>query len=344
MDNFDSKEFGEKHPRSAQVKIGTMRKMCAFSGAVLLGTALFSVVGSVPEAGTFAPQSTPGLAAKFPNDVGIASDPAVVFADDFESYTEPGELTSNWTDFFQRDNVRLTRVPGNIYAGKQALEFFSPKQETDLSNSSEKVLTREVSTLYLRYYSKFDTSFDVLGSSHNGSVIAAHYLINGQATPGVPANGINKFLAAFENWRGDPKEQNPGNYNLYLYHPEQRSEYGDHFFPNGEVSPNTSIPAKFAPGFVKRPNVIPDLGRWYCHEMMVKANTPGQRDGQITLWLNGQIIADFKNLRLRDVNSLMINEFSINLHIGQNTRGPTRKWYDNVVAATAYIGPLFKTP
>jgi hypothetical protein len=108
--------------------------------------------------------------------------------------------------------------------------------------------------------------------------------------------------------------------------------------------PNTSIPGEFGTGFLKRPNVIPDLGRWYCHEMMVKANTPGQCDGQITLWLDGQIIADFKNLRLRDVASLTIDHFSINLHIGQNTRGPTRKWYDNVVAAIAYIGPMIKTP
>jgi hypothetical protein len=81
------------------------------------------------------------------------------------------------------------------------------------------VLTREVSALYLRYYSKFDTSFGVLGSSHNGNEISAHYFINGQAAPGVPANGTNKFLAAFENWRDDPKVQNPGDYNVYLHHP-----------------------------------------------------------------------------------------------------------------------------
>ena len=55
------------------------------------------IVGSAPEVPTFAPQSTPGLAAKYPNDVGIVSVPAVIFADDFESYTEPVELGKNWT-------------------------------------------------------------------------------------------------------------------------------------------------------------------------------------------------------------------------------------------------------
>jgi hypothetical protein len=321
-----------------------MRKTGVFSVAVLFGAVLCGVMGSAPQVPTVAPQSTRGLAAKYPGDIGIASDPAVILVDDFESYTEPAELKNNWTSVFQGDNVRLTREPGNVYAGKQALEFFSPKQSTEQGNALLKVLTQEVSTLYLRYYSKFDTSFDGRGGGHNGSTISAHYNVNGKATPGVPANGTNKFLAAFENVLSDPNVRNPGFYNLYLYHPEQRSEWGDHIFPNGEVSPYTSLPGNFGPGFVKRPNVIPDLGRWYCHEMMVKANTPGQRDGQITLWLDGEIIADFTNLRLRDVASLTINEFSIGLHFQANTSGPTRKWYDNVVAATAYIGPMIKTP
>src|SRR5215467_3954629 len=123
-----------------------MRKTCAFSVAVLFGAELCGVMGSAPQVPTFAPQSTPGLAAKYPNDVGMASDPAVIFADDFESYTEPVELKKNWTT---HGDVRLTRQPGNVYAGKQALEFFGPKQATELSSSLGKVLPREVSTLYL---------------------------------------------------------------------------------------------------------------------------------------------------------------------------------------------------
>jgi hypothetical protein len=37
---------------------------------------------------------------------------------------------------------------------------------------------------------------------------------------------------------------------------------------------------------------------------------------------------------------LKIDRFGLSLHVGSNTLAPARKWYDNVVAATRYIGPL----
>ena len=73
---------------------------------------------------------------------------------------------------------------------------------------------------------------------------------------------------------------------------------------------------------------------------MVKANTPGQRDGRIAFWLNGQLIADFPNLRLRDSTALTIDRFTLDLHVLNNNLGVAQKWYDNVVAATSYIGPM----
>jgi hypothetical protein len=108
--------------------------------------------------------------------------------------------------------------------------------------TSDKVLSKERDVLFLRYYSRFQPPYDVVGSSHNGSSISAHYFIQGQATPGVPADGMNKFLANLEDWRGDVGTASPGFLNIYLYHPEQRSQYGDHFFPTGMVLPNSSKP------------------------------------------------------------------------------------------------------
>ena len=59
------------------------------------------------------------------------------------------------------------------------------------------------------------------------------------------------------------------------------------------------------------PEVIPVLGRWYSYELMVKANTPGQRDGRIAMWLDGKLIADFPNLRLRETSALKIDRFGL---------------------------------
>jgi len=279
-----------------------------------------------------------GIAADHPGDVGIADDPRVVFADDFESYGSADDLPQRWDAVYHE--VRIATEPDNVFAGTQSVEFTAPQQESELGNTVAKVLDAEVDVLYLRYYSRYEDTFDITGSSHNGGDISAHYYIDGNATPGVPADGTNKFLISYENWRGEETTASPGQQNIYIYHPEQRSQWGDHFFPDGTVLPNSSEPGNFGDDFVPRDNVTPELGRWYSYEVMLRANTPGQRDGRVTCWIDGEVIADFPNLRLRDIDTLTIDRFALSLHFGANPAGVTRKWYDNVVAATEYIGPL----
>lgn len=289
------------------------------------------------------PEGNTGIASKHRGDVGIATDPAVVFADDFEKYpaTSKGpDINKVWDAVYQNQYVGISTDAANIHGGKQALEFTLPQGTAELSDGTDKILTKEQDTLFLRYYSKFEPPYDVVGSSHNGSSISAHYFNGNMATPGEPADGKNKFLVNLENWRADAKTASPGILNVYVYHPEQRSPYGDHFYPTGLVDPNTSIPFDFGPTFVKRPDIIPELGRWYCYEYMLQANTVGKRDGRIAIWLDGKLVADFGNLRFRDVATLTINRFGLSFHIKSNPNGIARKWYDDVVAATSYIGPV----
>ncbi len=281
-----------------------------------------------------------GISSMFPGDVGIEAHPDVIFADGFETYAQPSDLNENWDAVYQMQELRLATEPGNVYFGAQALEFTVPQQSAELSNATDKILTQERDALHLRYYSRFQPPYDVVGSSHNGSMISAQYFSNGMATPGVPADGTNKFLVNLEHWRPDSATPSPGHLNVYVYHPEQRSDYGDHFFPTGVVLPNSSLPFDFGPTFVPRPDVLPVLDQWYCYEYMVRANTPGSYDGQITIWVDGALVADFPNLRFRDIDTLKIDRFGLSFHIGSNPNGETKKWYDNVVAATSYIGPL----
>ena len=72
--------------------------------------------------------------------------------------------------------------------------------------------------------------------------------------------------------------------------------------------------------------------------LMVKANTPGLRDGRIAIWIDGKLIADFPNLRLRDVSFLKIDQVELGLHIKSNTTRQNLNWYDDVVIARSYIG------
>ena len=308
----------------------------ASGGAGAAGTS--GVAGQAGATGL--PQGNNGLAAKHPGDVGIGMDPDVIYADDFESYVVDADLNKSWSAVYQNQYVHIATDPEQVYRGKQAVAFILPQETTELSDGTDMVLKNEEDVLFLRYYSKFRPPFDVVGSSHNGASISAHYFIGNMATPGIAADGTNKFLVNLENWRGDATTPSPGDLNVYVYYPGQRSNYGDHFYPTGLVDPNTSIPHDFGPDFVARPDIIPALDRWYCFEYMVKANTPGQLDGRIAIWLDGQLVADFGNLRLRDVATLKIDRFGLSFHIKSNPNQEAAKWYDNVVAARSYIGPV----
>ncbi len=243
------------------------------------------------------PEGNTGIAAHYPNDAGISSDSSVIFADDFESYADSSGLTAKWNGGVYH-NVRIATEPGHVFAGAKSVEFCLPQQTIEWSNTVARDLDKnhELTLLFLRAYTKFDTTFDVVGSSHNGIGMSAHYFINDQATPGIPADGYNKFLMEFESWRGAAADTSPGSLNVYIYHPGQRSQWGDHFFPDGEVMPNTSIPYDFGSGFVPRPWITCKLGKWYCVELMVKDNTVGQSDGRVACWLDGTLIADFQTL------------------------------------------------
>lgn len=285
------------------------------------------------------PEGDAGIAAAYAQDQGIAADPAVIFADDFEAYRSVSEIGAVWNAGLYH-HVALSSSKGEKFAGAQALQFTSPKQDAELSNGAARALTQGEDLIFLRYYSKFDSSFDVRGSSHNGGGISASYFEEGRATPGVRADGRNKIWVSLEAWRDDLAEANPGKQNLYVYHPEQRSQWGDHFFPSGTVLPFTYKPGDFGQNFVARPDIAVKLGRWYCYELMVRANTPGKRDGRIAWWLDGRLAADHPGLRLRDVASLKFDRVDLSLHIGSNPRRETKKWYDNIVVARAYIGPM----
>ena len=291
------------------------------------------------------PEGNNGLAAKYPGDVGIEKDPAVIFADGFETPNTSVDLRKKWDVVFQEDTVRVAAEPENVFSGKKAVEMTFPQRSDAVGNGLMKHLKEERDVLFLRFYTKYEKGFNVTGagSFHNGGSLSAHYHVGGRSTPGQRADGRNKFLVSFEATVHSSAPP-PGYLMAYVYHPEQLQDYGDIFFPTGCMQPggrSAEVGRKyFGPHFVPRPEFCPELDRWLCYEMMVRANTPGQRDGRIAFWVNGKLIADFLNLRFRDVESLKMDYLSIGGYINPNKVRTNKIWYDDVVAATSYIGPL----
>jgi hypothetical protein len=281
-----------------------------------------------------------GLAAKYPGDIGIEEDPAVVFADGFEdiedvvmdtsTYAQPGKRWDNCWGI-----VRITRDPANVHSGRQAVEI---THRVPRSNGAEKYLEPGHDTLFLRYYMKYAREFP--GCHHTGMAIeGAVPGVNMGSSTGVRPDGRNHFTALVDTmptWTGVSPEP-PGYMDIYCYHMDQGRKWGDILYPTGDVLPSESS-GMFGPDFVPRPNLMAERGRWYCYELMVQANTPGERDGRVAFWVDGTLAGDFPNLRLRSVGILKAN-YVVIVSYSSSSHPNVTHWYDDVVAATSYIGP-----
>jgi len=318
---------------------GILTVVTGLSALPMIAAAAHSLLEEFPKL----PEGDAGIAVRYSGDRGIESDPAVVFADDFEGYFSVTDLRRRWDVRIHEENLSISNEVDHGLGGEKSLLLTNPQQPAPLATGVDKLLTNAREVLFLRWYQKFDEDWMVPGGSvHNGGSISAKYVDEqGRATPGIRADGHNKFLVNFEseNSTGD----SPGLLNAYVYWPEQADRWGDHFYPSGMVVPFSvarSGTRTFGAHFVARRDFSPRPGRWYCYEFMVKANTPGRRDGRIAMWVDGSLIADFPNLRLRDVPELRIDRFGLGLYIASNSKRENRMWLDNVVAATSYIGPV----
>jgi len=281
-----------------------------------------------------------GLAANYPGDVGLAEDPDVVFADGFEDLDDVVMDTSAYPQQGNRwDNVwglvRVTREPSNVHSGRQAIEITHTQPR---SHGAEKRLDPGYDRLFLRYYMKYAEGFP--GCHHTGMAIqgAVPGVTLGSST-GIRPDGRNHFTALIDTmppWTGASPDP-PGYMDVYCYHMDQKRKWGDILYPTGEVYPPESE-GLFGEAFVPRPNLMAERGQWVCYELMVQANTPGRRDGRVAFWVDGRLAGDFPNLRLRSVALLKANYVVIVSYSSSRHENVTH-WYDDIVAATSYIGP-----
>jgi hypothetical protein len=292
----------------------------------------------------FFPSLFGGIADRYPNDVGIGNDPAVILFDGFENYDSAAGLKSRWNQVFQSANLRISTEAGNYVGGHKGLEMKLPVSSSEVTNKIAKIISPQEPTLFIRAYAKFDLGFNVVGSSHNGIAMrSANY-----PGPGHPAprDGTGFFGFGLQHHKigtGRGGEVQPGYGHIYAYWPFQRERYGDHWYPDGWVKPGgwglwILYPFQY-PDFEPLPNWQPVRGLWYCYELMVKVNTLGQRDGVVAYWIDGQLAGRFPNLFIRSIDSLKVNYAALNLHASSSSR-INKKWYDNVVIARKYIGPI----
>jgi hypothetical protein len=282
-----------------------------------------------------------GIAAKYPGDIGIDQDSAVVFADGFEDLKDVVMDTSAYPQQGKKWDsawgiVPVTQEPENVHGGRQAVEI--RHRQPMRSHGVEKHVDPGFDVLFVRYYMKYAAQYP--GCHHTGVAIhGASPGVNYGNSTGVRPNGRNHFTALLDTippWTVKSPAP-PGYMDIYCYHMDQGRKWGDVFFPDGHL-PHPESTMSFGESFVPRPKLMAERGRWYCYELMVSANTPGERDGRVAFWVDGKLAGDFPNLRLRSVPSLRANRVILSSYTSTQHDNQTL-WYDDVVVATTYIGP-----
>jgi hypothetical protein len=83
------------------------------------------------------------------------------------------------------------------------------------------------------------------------------------------------------------------------------------------------------------------VGDWFCFEMMMKANTPGEHDGVMAYWVNDSLVHRVYTMLWRTSPTLALNRMRIQHYITtDDAQGfSNRVWFDDAVVSTEHIGP-----
>ncbi|MBN7797440.1 polysaccharide lyase [Parahaliea mediterranea] len=268
-----------------------------------------------------------GLARDYPADVGIAEHPAVVFSEDFSR--------QNWQRDWFVDGKAGERVENG--AAADFVAFDGPALAVTIAEGEKKGLNiryrfsrhdqPEPEEAYFRYYLRFGSSWNQTVSGGKLPGFAGTYRQAGWGSR--RSNGTNGWSAR-GSFRKSIRTGPPGSGDLltpigsYVYHVDQDSFYGNTWtwsLGSGALLENE---------------------RWYSVEQHVRLNSPGEADGLIRAWLDGQLVFERRGLRFRTVPELKIEDVWFNVYHGGTARSPRDQvlYIDNVVVATEYIGPL----
>jgi hypothetical protein len=269
-----------------------------------------------------------GISAQYPGDEGIETDPRVVFVEDFET-GDVKDLGSRWGNAASQ-NMSLVEEGHAATPGRRSLKI--------ARNGHLFTHVRNSDAMYARFYVKFH---EKTGYLHH----FVQLLADEPPTPwpkggaGLRPDGDKKFTTELGPWGRWGKVPAPGMLHFYSYwhelQPDARGDYWGKSFEEDKQEP-----------------IVP--GRWYCLEMMLKANSkPGLADGEHAFWVDGTKIAEFKGIRWRTTDALKVNTFWLNYYITEfaakannDTAGDrvSEVWFDDIVIATEYIGPIVGKP
>lgn len=122
---------------------------------------------------------------------------------------------------------------------------------------------------------------------------------------GRPANGKNGWSAR-ALFKPSGNSDYPIQLAYYAYHADMEDRFGDVL------------------EWTKGGNGQLARGRWYHLKETIKLNTPGENDGVLRGWVDGQLAFERTDMRFRDIADLKIQEFWFNVYYGGNNPSPSK--------------------
>lgn len=254
--------------------------------------------------------------------------PDWIFCEDFES----GTLVSNGWYY---------NYPGSTYfptcsSTQPCAEITNSESHTGSKSmrglsvpggaSNDNVVAHHLFTaqaeVYVRYYRKWESSWRwdyMTRSGHNTYIFAGKY-----------TNPMTTDFTVYEDTHYRNKQSNFAVRGAYQNASELIVPEGTTYDGQWPALPHdVASPVTFVPG-----------SKWYEIQYMAKMNTPGKKDGEIKLWIEGVLVTDQTNLLLRDSkhSNIKFDHFLF----GPNYPGgkppyPQSNYIDDIVISTSYI-------
>ena len=296
-----------------------------------------------------------GLAARYPGDKGIAKDRAVLLAEDFEVGAIP-DLAKRWSEVGNAGALAFSEMKPEGSQGRRSLEVTATLGK-DTGGHLYAPLAEGVDRAFARFYVRFAEDADYIHHFvHMGGLHPQTRWPNPQA--GNCPKGDDRFSVGIEPWGDRGASPPPGRWNFYVYWHEMKISADGRHWGNG-IRP---IEDRLVP-----------KARWQCVEFMIKLNKPGERDGELALWLDGTLAAHvrkgspraewtgmgfrllekggvpFEGFSWRTSDALKVSNFWLLHYVTENAARQNRvanpapknrAWFDDVVVATSYIGPI----
>lgn len=221
------------------------------------------------------------LSEKYPGDLGISDDKSVLFFDDFETGW------GRWDGPMSDTNYLFIEEDSRAHAGTGLLRStvgFDDLAADQYISSSTRVSFEPVDEIYWRFYARFP---EVAPNPHHWVRVAAgDESFNSSGLANTVPDGDKGFWFDFDISNTDLM-------NFYVYWQSMRSgncndgsttpgcpgdqghsnHYGNVFRPTGQTAFNRD--------------------EWFCVEMHAKANTPGSSDGELSFYINDQLIGEY---------------------------------------------------